>query len=71
MICSRSQISVAAAKEMVDAARSGTIDPAVVRRWAEAPNPDAVEGLDAFLGKRTPDFPGSAAAGGSGRSGSA
>lgn len=58
LIATRSPISIAAAKEMIEAASSGGIDEALEERWSLAVNPDAAEGLNAFLGHRSPNFSG-------------
>ncbi|WP_067973838.1 enoyl-CoA hydratase/isomerase family protein [Mycolicibacter icosiumassiliensis] len=58
LIATRSPISVVAAKEMIDAACSGGIDEVLERKWSLDVNPDAAEGLDAFLDRRSPDFSG-------------
>ncbi|KOS56175.1 enoyl-CoA hydratase [Rhodococcus rhodochrous KG-21] len=57
LVSTRSAISVAAAKAMIDAA-GHDIDEAVTRRWSPEANPDAAEGIDAFLAGRPPRFSG-------------
>lgn len=54
----RSLLTQMASKEIVDAATRGEVDPAVVARWDEetARSPDTVEGVTAFLERRTPHF---------------
>ncbi|MGX7732164.1 enoyl-CoA hydratase/isomerase family protein [Rhodococcus sp. 2H158] len=58
LVSTRSAISLAAAKEMIDAAGGHDIDEAVTRRWSQGANPDAAEGIDAFLAGRAPRFSG-------------
>lgn len=58
LVSTRSPISVAAAKAMIDAAGGHGIDEAVTRRWSQEANPDAAEGIDAFLAGRPPRFSG-------------
>lgn len=62
LVSTRSAISVAAAKEMIDAAGGHGVDEAVTRRWSQEANPDAAEGIDAFLTGRAPRFSGHLAA---------
>ncbi|AKE89395.1 enoyl-CoA hydratase [Rhodococcus aetherivorans] len=63
LVSTRSAISLAAAKEMIDAAGGHDIDQAVTRRWSQEANPDAAEGIDAFLAGRAPRFSGDGPAG--------
>lgn len=56
LICTRSPVSVAAAKEGVDAVCAEDIDDAVVRRWESLSDVDAPEGIEAFLSRRAPRF---------------
>jgi enoyl-CoA hydratase/carnithine racemase len=56
---SRSMYTQVATKQMIDSvAASGAIAPALVERWQleSAANPDAHEGIAAFLEHRTPTF---------------
>ncbi|WP_327302327.1 enoyl-CoA hydratase/isomerase family protein [Streptomyces sp. NBC_01298] len=59
-IAARSAVSVAAAKDMVDAsaeAPDGEVPRSVSTRWAEVGNPDLAVGLAAFAAGRPPVFP--------------
>ena len=57
-VAGRSQLTVRASKEIVDAIADGTFEPALGRRWRTlaAAGPDAAEGIAAFTERRPPDF---------------
>lgn len=56
LVSTRSAISLAAAKEMIDAASGSGIDDVLKQKWAQRANPDVTEGLGAFLTCRAPRF---------------
>lgn len=57
-IASRSSVSVAAAKQMIDAAAAtGEVPETLAARWATAENPDLPVGLEAFAARSEPAFP--------------
>lgn len=59
-IASRSQLTVQASKQIIDAIAAGVPERAeLAGRWTEraATGPDLVEGRAAFLDRRTPQFP--------------
>ncbi|WP_182349189.1 hypothetical protein [Tomitella gaofuii] len=58
MIATRSSVTLAAAKQMIDdIIRHGAVSDGVRRRWSDAHNPVLPAGLAAFAAKMAPTFP--------------
>ncbi len=56
-LAGRSQYSIRAMKELVDAIAAGRGDlGAIVDRWLATTSDDRAIGVEAFLGKRPPEF---------------